>query len=112
MVRGLEADHDHILDLIPPLLQGHDLFTMRAPLAGSVTSVFFASRIDGRQRWFHGYGDLADRSFAGCMRADIIARESRPVRAMSRQDKLDQWRRFEHQKREWKRPEDCRTMLD
>ncbi|CAN7642052.1 DUF1419 domain-containing protein [Rhizobium sp. LjRoot98] len=84
-----EADHDHMFEILPPLFYRGDMFAMRVFLAASVTSVFFALRIDDRSRWFHGYCDLGDRQSPVRMRAAIITREARPVRAMNRQERLD-----------------------
>jgi Protein of unknown function (DUF1419) len=84
-----EAEHDHMLDILPPLFQQSDMFAMREFLAASVTSVFFYLTIDDRLRWFHGYCDLADTGSAQRMRTAITERESRPVRAMTRSEKLD-----------------------
>lgn len=84
-----EADHDHMFEILPPLFYCGDMFAMRELLAASVTSVFFALMIDDRSRWFHGYCDLGDRQSPDRMRAEIIARESRSVRAMSAREKLD-----------------------
>ncbi len=84
-----EADHDHMFEILPPLFYRGDRFAMREFLAASVTSFFFALTIDDRSRWFHGYCDLDDRQSPDRMRAEIITRESRPVRAMSAQEKLD-----------------------
>ncbi|MDP0919564.1 DUF1419 domain-containing protein, partial [Klebsiella pneumoniae] len=58
-------------------------------MTGSVTSIFFALRIDGVIRHFHGYCDLSDGSAVEAMRVAIIDRESRPVRAMTRNERLD-----------------------
>jgi hypothetical protein len=84
-----EADHDHMFEILPPLFIRGEMFAMSEFQAASVTSVFFALRIDDRFRWFHSYCDLADKGSPDRMRAEIIARESRPVRAMSAQEKLD-----------------------
>ena len=84
-----EAEHDHMLDILPPLFLRGDLFAMREFMTGSVTSVFFALAIDGRRRWFHGYCDLSDRDTPERMKAAIIERESRPVRAMARDERLE-----------------------
>ncbi|MCF1465243.1 DUF1419 domain-containing protein, partial [Agrobacterium vitis] len=84
-----EVDHDYMFEILPPLFYRGDMFAMREFLAASVTSVFFALTIDDRSRWFHGYCDLGDRQSPDRMRGEIIARESRPVRAMSAQEKLD-----------------------
>ena len=45
--------------------------------------------IDGRIRHFHGYCDLADKGSPQRMRTAIIERESRPVRAMTREERLE-----------------------
>jgi hypothetical protein len=66
-----------------------DHFAMREFQAAQVTSVFFALKIDDRFRWFHSYCDLADAESINRMRAGIVGRESRPVRAMSRAEKLE-----------------------
>jgi hypothetical protein len=46
-------------------------------------------RIDGRKRFFHGYCDLSDRSAPESLKRAIIERESRPVRAMTRDERLE-----------------------
>jgi hypothetical protein len=84
-----EADYERMLDLLPPLFQNSDIFAMREFLAASVTSVFFSLPIDGRRRFFHGYCDLANKEMITVLRGAIIDRESRPVRAMSRAEKLE-----------------------
>ena len=40
-------------------------------------------------RHFHGYCDLSDRTSVEKMRVAIIERESRPVRAMTREERLE-----------------------
>jgi len=45
--------------------------------------------IDGRVRHFHGYCDLADPASPERMRRAIIQREARPVRAMTRSERLE-----------------------
>ncbi|TCM48331.1 uncharacterized protein DUF1419 [Rhizobium sp. PP-F2F-G48] len=84
-----EADHDRMFDILPPLFLRGDHFAMREFQAAQVTSVFFALKIDDRFRWFHSYCDLADAASISRMRTEIVARESRPVRAMSRAEKLE-----------------------
>jgi len=84
-----EADHDYMLDILPPLWMRNGMFAMREFLTGSVTSVFFALRIDGKDRYFHGYCDLADKRATNLLRAAIVERESRPERAMTRQERLE-----------------------
>jgi Protein of unknown function (DUF1419) len=84
-----EADHDYMFEILPPLFVRGDLFAMREFQAGNVTSVFLALSIDGRRRWFHGYCDLSDKRPPERLRAAIIERESHPVRAMTREERLE-----------------------
>lgn len=84
-----EADHDNMFEILPPLFMRPDMFAMREYLTGSVTGVFFSLSIDGRKRFFHSYCDLSDRTSPDCTKAAIIERESRPVRAMTREERLD-----------------------
>ncbi|MEX2697069.1 DUF1419 domain-containing protein [Rhizobium mongolense] len=84
-----EADHDRMFEILPPLFVRMDHFAMREFQAAQVTSVFFSLKIDERFRWFHGYCDLADAGSIDDMRRAIVERESRPVRAMSRAEKLE-----------------------
>ena len=83
------SEHDHMLELLPPLWMRYGMFALREFLTGSVTSVFLALTIDGELRHFHGYCDLSDKLSPGRMRATIIDRESRPVKAMTRTERLD-----------------------
>lgn len=84
-----QAEHDYMLEILPPLWMRGDMFAMREFLTGSITSIFFSLRIDGRTRYFHGYCDLSDRTSPDRMRAAIVERESWPVRAMTRAERLD-----------------------
>lgn len=84
-----EVDHDYMFELLPPLWIRGSMFAMREFLTGSVTSVFFAVRIDGVIRHFHGYCDHSDRDAIERMRIEIIERESQPVRAMTREERLE-----------------------
>jgi hypothetical protein len=84
-----EAEHDYMFEILPPLWIRGSMFAMREFLTGSVTSVFFALRIDGVIRHFHGYCDLTDHGAIEQMRLAIIERESRPVRAMTRDERLE-----------------------
>jgi hypothetical protein len=84
-----EAEHDYMFELLPPLWNRGPMFAMREFLTGSVTSVFFALRVDGTIRHFHGYCDLSDKDAVERMRIAIIDRESRPVRAMTREERLE-----------------------
>lgn len=84
-----QADHDHMFEVLPPLWMRSDMFAMREFLTGSITSIFFTLSIDGRVRYFHGYCDLSDRVSAAQMRDAIVERETRPGRAMTREERLD-----------------------
>lgn len=84
-----ENDYDCMLNILPPLFVRGGLFAMSEFLAGTVTSVFLAMCIDGRKRWFHGYGDLDRKGSTETLRAAIIERESHPVRAMTRPERLE-----------------------
>lgn len=83
------VDHDYMFEILPPFWMRGDMFAMREFLTDSVTSVFFALTIDGELRHFHGYCDLSDKSAPDRMRAAIIDRESRPVKAMTREERLE-----------------------
>lgn len=84
-----QAEYDHMFNILPPLFIRGDMFAMGERLAESVTSIFLSLRIDDRLRWFHGHCDLADSGSPDRLRETIIERESRPVRALARQEKLD-----------------------
>jgi len=84
-----QVEHDYMLDILPPLWLRCGMFAMREFLTGSVTSIFFSLSIDGRMRCFHGYCDLADTGSPERLRGAIVERESRPVRAMTRDERLE-----------------------
>lgn len=84
-----EASHDYMFEILPPLWMRGDMFAMREFLTGSITSIFFTLSIDGHIRHFHGYCDLADKGSPECMRNAIVERETRPVRAMTREERLE-----------------------
>lgn len=83
---GLYLD---MLDILPPLWMRGSTFAMREFMTGLVTSVFFAIRIDEAVRYFHTYCDLSDPDAVEEMRATIANRESRPLREMSRDERLE-----------------------
>ncbi|QPC88999.1 DUF1419 domain-containing protein (plasmid) [Mesorhizobium sp. NBSH29] len=83
------VDHDYMFEILPPFWMRGDMFAMREFLTDSVTSVFFALTIDGELRHFHGYCDLSDKPSPDRMRVAIVDRESRPVKAMTRTERLD-----------------------
>jgi Protein of unknown function (DUF1419) len=84
-----EREHDYMLEILPPLWMRADMFAMREFMTGNVTSVFFSLAIDSRKRFFHGYCDLSDRSSPEHMNRAIIERECRPIRAMTREERLE-----------------------
>ncbi|NSZ66856.1 MULTISPECIES: DUF1419 domain-containing protein [Rhizobium/Agrobacterium group] len=84
-----ETCHDYMFEILPPLWMRGDMFAMREFLTDSITSVFFTLSIDGRTRHFHGYCDLADKGSRKRMRDAIMERETRPVRAMTREERLE-----------------------
>jgi hypothetical protein len=84
-----QAQHDYMLEILPPVILAVDMFALREFLTGSITSIFFTLWIDGRARYFHAYCDLADIGSGRRMREAIIERETRPVRAMTRQERLE-----------------------
>lgn len=84
-----QAGHDYMFEVLPPLWMRGDMFALREFLTGNVTSVFFSLKIDEQFRYFHGYCDLSDRGSPAQMRDAIIERESRPVRAMTREERLE-----------------------
>ena len=77
-----EREHDYMLEILPPLWMRADMFAMREFMTDNVTSIFFALLVDGRKRFFHAYCNLSDKGSVERMRAAIIARESRPAKAM------------------------------
>ncbi|WP_184878764.1 DUF1419 domain-containing protein [Mesorhizobium sangaii] len=83
------AEYHFMLGLLPPLFQRTGMFGMSEYKAGYVTSVFFAIRIRGRERWFHGFCDLSDKRSPDAMRAAIIAHETGAVDSMTREEKLE-----------------------
>jgi hypothetical protein len=83
------GEHDYMFEVLPPVILAVDMFAMREFLTGSITSIVFTLWIDGQPRYFHGYCDLADVGFGRRMREAIVERESRPVRAMTRHERLE-----------------------
>lgn len=84
-----EVDYDYLLEIVPPMWMRYDMFAMRDCITGKVTSVLMSLWIDGRARWFHAYCDLADPASPDRIKTAIIERESRPVRAMTREERLE-----------------------
>ncbi|NRP21912.1 hypothetical protein LPJGGPFB_05171 [Ensifer adhaerens] len=84
-----KTSYSYMLDILPPLSMRGDIFAMREFMTDSVTSVFCAIRIDEAVRYFHTYCDLSYPSSVEAMRAAIVDRECQPVRAMSREERLE-----------------------
>ncbi|TPI82012.1 DUF1419 domain-containing protein [Mesorhizobium sp. B2-8-9] len=83
------AEHDYMLDLLPPLWMRGEMFALREFLTESLTSVFYTLRINGKTRYFHAYCDLARPRSPVEMRDAIVERESWPVKAMTRAERLE-----------------------
>ncbi|TGP50893.1 DUF1419 domain-containing protein [bacterium M00.F.Ca.ET.230.01.1.1] len=83
------AEHDTMLDILPPLWMRGDMFALREFLTESVTSVFYTLRIDGRTRYFHAYCDLSQARSSVDTRDAIVERESWPVKAMTHVERLE-----------------------
>ncbi|MBZ9772330.1 DUF1419 domain-containing protein [Mesorhizobium sp. CO1-1-8] len=84
-----KAEHDYMLDLLPPLWMRGEMFALGEFLIGSVTSVFYTLRIDGGTRCFHAYCDLAVTGSPRAARDAIVERESRPAKAMTHEERLE-----------------------
>ncbi len=82
-------EHDYMLDILPPLWMRGEMFALGEFLTGSITSVFYALRINGVDRYFHAYCDLARPGSPVEMRDAIVERERRPVKAMTREERLE-----------------------
>ena len=83
------AQHDYMLEILPPLWMRGEMFAMREFLTGSITSVFYTLSINGVTRYFHAYCDLSDRRSPYEMRDAIVERERRPVKAMTRDERIE-----------------------
>ncbi|PWE52071.1 hypothetical protein DEM27_33025 [Metarhizobium album] len=84
-----ETSYTYMLEILPPLWMRGPIFAMCEFMTGSVTSVFYAIHIDDAVRYFHTYCDLSDPNSVEAMRSAIVDRETRPVRAMSREERLE-----------------------
>ena len=83
------AEHDYMLDILPPLRMRGEMFAMREFLTGSITSVFYTLSINGVTRFFHAYCDLSDPRSPYEMRDAIVERERQPVRAMTLEERIE-----------------------
>jgi hypothetical protein len=84
-----ETSYSYMLDILPPLWMRGPIFAMREFMTSSVASVFYAIRINDTVRYFHTYCDLSDPSSVEAMRSAILDHETRPVRSMSRKERLE-----------------------
>ena len=82
-------EHDYMLDILPQLWMRGEMFALGEFLTGSITSVFHALRINGVDRYFHAYCDLARPGSPVEMRDAIVERERRPVKAMTREERIE-----------------------
>lgn len=55
-----QAEHDYMLEILPPLWMRGDMFAMREYLTGSITSIFFSLSIDGRVRYYRVGGNAPE----------------------------------------------------
>ncbi len=83
------SEHDYMLDILPPLWMRGEMFALGEFLTGSITSVFYTLRIDGKMRYFHAYCDLSKARSPVELRDAIVGRESRPVTAMTHEERLE-----------------------
>ncbi len=106
------SEHDHMLELLPPLWMRDGMFALREFLTGSVTSVFFTLSINDRIRYFHGYCDLSDKGSPARMRDAIVEWESRPAPALTREERIEHiWSSTHEDYRgysDWRFPHDLR----
>ncbi|RWI54791.1 MAG: DUF1419 domain-containing protein [Mesorhizobium sp.] len=83
------AEHDYMLEILPPLWMRGEMFALGEFLTGSITSVFYTLRIDGKTRYFHAYCDPAQARSPVELRDAIVGRESWPVTAMTHEERLE-----------------------
>jgi uncharacterized protein DUF1419 len=84
-----QAQHDTMLEILPPLWMRSEMFAMREFLIGSITSVFYTLRINQVTRFFHAYCDLSDPRSPYDMRDAIVEGERQPVKAMTRKERIE-----------------------
>ena len=107
-----QAEHNYMFNVLPPLFMRGEMFALREFLTGQITSVFYELNIDGSVRYFHGYCDLGESGSPDRVRDAIVERESRPVRAMSREERIEHiWSSTNDEYRgysDWRFPNDMR----
>lgn len=72
----------------PRLFAGRGVFATSERTMGSVISVYFAIRIRGYIRWFHGFCDRPELGNIHRMRVAIIAAETAAINATTKDSKL------------------------
>lgn len=82
-------EHDYMFNILPPLFMRGEMFALREFLTDRITSVFYELNVDGHVRYFHAYCDLAEKGSPDRMRDAIVERESRPVRAMTCEERIE-----------------------
>lgn len=107
-----QTEHNYMFSVLPPLFMRGEMFALREFLTGHITSVFYELNIDGSVRYFHAYCDLGEIGSPDRMRDAIVDRESRPVRAMSREERIEHiWSSTNDEYRgyaDWRFPRDLR----
>ncbi|RWI57150.1 MAG: DUF1419 domain-containing protein [Mesorhizobium sp.] len=107
-----QTEHNYMFNILPPLFMRGEMFALREFLTAQITSVFYELNIDGGVRYFHAYCDLGETGSPDRMRDAIVERESRPIRAMSREERIEHiWSSTNDEYRgyaDWRFPRDLR----
>lgn len=107
-----QGSYQYMFNVLPPLFMRGETFALREFLTGQVTSIFYELNIDGSVRYFHGYCDLSDKGSHERMRDAILERETRPVQAMTRDERIEHiWSSTHEDYRgysDWRFPQDMR----
>jgi hypothetical protein len=84
-----QIEHNYMFNVLPPLFVRGEMFALREFLTGQIASTFYGLNIDGTLRYFHAYCDLSDKGSPERMRDAIVERETRPIRAMTREERIE-----------------------
>jgi hypothetical protein len=84
-----QIEHNYMFNVLPPLFVRGEMFALREFLTGQIASTFYGLSIDGTLRYFHAYCDLSDKGSPERMRDAIVERETRPIRAMTREERIE-----------------------
>jgi len=82
-----ETEYDYMFEVLPPLWVRGSMFAMREYMTGSVTSVFFALRIDAAIRYFQAIAIFPTRHPS--KRCASPSSSAKAVRSMTRQERLE-----------------------